>query len=128
MSLLVLFASGWWPFTITIVSLVGPFLFKQLRAARRQDGIDEEQPSRRAARPLLSMLLLTNAIYILYYLLLHPPTNVFSALRIPLTTPAPTIRALLLQHSDPPKDTLPQHLEILLSKLGSFEVRTLYMR
>jgi hypothetical protein len=128
MSLLVLFASGWWPFTITIVSLVGPFLFKQIRAARRQDSIDEDQPSRQPGRSLLSLFLLTNAIYILYYLLLHPPTNVFSALRIPFTTPAPTIRALLLQHSDPPKDTLPPHLEALFTKLGSFEVRTIYVR
>jgi hypothetical protein len=123
-----MFASGWWPFTITIVSLVGPFLFKQLRAARRENAADDDQPSTSSGRPILSLLLLSNAIYILYSLLLQPPPNLFSGLRIPLTTPAPTIRALLLQRTDPLSDMLPPSLELLITKLASFEVRTLYAR
>jgi hypothetical protein len=125
---LVMFASGWWPFTITIVSLVGPFLFKQLRAARREDAADDDQPSTSSGRPILSLLLLSNAIYILYSLLLQPPPNLFDGLRIPFTTPAPTIRALLLQRTDPLSDMLPPSLELLITKLASFEVRTLYAR
>jgi hypothetical protein len=125
----IMFASGWWPFTITIVSLVGPFLFKQLRAARREDAADDDQPSSTSSgRPILSLLLLSNAVYILYSLLLQPPPNLFSGLRIPFTTPAPTIRALLLQRTDPPSDMLSPSLELLITKLASFEVRTLYAR
>jgi hypothetical protein len=124
MSTLIMFASGWWPFTITIVSLVGPFLFKQLRAARREDAADDDQQATSSGRPIISLLLLSNAIYILYSLLLQPPPNLFSGLRIPFTTPAPTIRALLLQRTDPLSDTL----ELLITKLASFEVRTLYAR
>lgn len=123
-----MFASGWLPFTITIISLVGPFLFKQLRAARREESADDDQPAKRSGRPILSLLLIANAIYILYTLLLHPPFNIFSVLRIPFTTPETTIRALLLQRTESRRDGLPPFLELLLTKLASFEVRTMYAR
>lgn len=126
--MLLSFASGWWPFTVTIVSLAGPFLFKQLRAARREEAADDDEPRKRSGRPLISLLLLLNSIYILYHLLLEPPPNLFTSLRIPFTTPAPTIRALLLQRTDPPTDFLPPQMELLLTKLASFEVRTMYSR
>ena len=126
--MLLSFASGWWPFTITIVSLAGPFLFKQLRAARREEAADDDEPRQRSGRPLISLLLLLNSIYILYRLLLEPPPNLFASLRIPFTTPAPTIRALLLQRADPPADFLSPQMELLLTKLASFEVRTMYSR
>lgn len=122
-------ASGWWPFTITIISLVGPFLFQQIRKARREDAADEDQPSKSGfGRPIISLLLLSNTTYILYSILITPPPNLFTGLRIPFTTPAPTIRALLLQHTNPPSDMLPNELELLITKLASFEVRTLYAR
>jgi hypothetical protein len=134
MSLLFLVTSGWWPFAITLVSLVGPFLFRQLRAARREEAADEDeaagstQSTRRIIRRIISILVLANAIYILYSLLLRPPPNTFSDLRIPFTTPAPTIRALLLQRTEPHTDHLPVDVETLLAKFESFEVRTMYAR
>ncbi|KAG8830126.1 hypothetical protein FRC17_005378 [Serendipita sp. 399] len=128
MSMLIMFASGWWPFTITIISLLGPFVFKQLRAARREDAADDDVPRNRSARVLISSLLVLNAIYISYCLLLRPPPNIFSSLRIPFTTPAQTIRALLLQRSEPRADALPPNWELMLTKLASFEVRTMYSR
>lgn len=129
-----LLASGWWPFAITLVSLVGPFLFRQLRAARREEAADDDeaagstQSKRRIMRRVISIFVLSNAIYIIYSLLLHPSPNIFSALRIPFTTPAQTIRALLVQRTEPHADILPERMELLLAKLESFEVRTMYAR
>jgi len=134
MSLLFLVTSGWWPFAITFVSLVGPFLFRQLRAARRQEGVDDDEAAgstqwmRRYLRRVISVLVLSNTIYILYSLLLQPPPNVFSDLHIPFTTPAQTIRALLLQRTQPHSDVLPKDTELLITKLESFEVKTMYAR
>jgi hypothetical protein len=134
MSLLFLVTSGWWPFAITLVSLVGPFLFRQLRAARREEAADDDegtgstQTVRRAMRRVVSVLVLANAIYIIYSLLLRPSPNVFSDLRIPFTTPAQTIRALMLQRTEPHIDHLPVDMETLLAKFESFEVRTMYAR
>lgn len=121
-------SAGWYPFVITMASLAGPFIFQQIRAARREESANDDQPSKQSGRPLLSFLLLVNAIYILYSLLLQPPPNIFSSLRIPFTTPAPTIRALLLQRTGPMVQALPPEMELLLTKLASFEVRTLYAR
>jgi hypothetical protein len=134
MSLLFLVTSGWWPFAITLVSLVGPFLFRQLRAARREEAADDDEATgsthtiRRAMRRVISVLVLANAIYIIYSLLLRPSPNVFSDLRIPFTTPAQTIRALMLQRTEPHVDHLPMDMETLLAKFESFEVRTMYAR
>ncbi|EIN09010.1 hypothetical protein PUNSTDRAFT_44485 [Punctularia strigosozonata HHB-11173 SS5] len=80
-------------------------------------------------RTPLSLLILIHSLYVLYILLVTPPPNLFSLLHIPLTTPSDKIRALLLAHARlPPDAPLPPSLEDLLTRLSSFDVRTIYIR
>ncbi|KAF9030087.1 hypothetical protein BDZ89DRAFT_949992 [Hymenopellis radicata] len=67
-----------------------------------------------------------HSIVLLHNLIIHPPPNVFTRLHLPLSTPTDVIRALLLKHS--PEPNLPAHLEQLLSRMNSFDTRTLYVR
>jgi hypothetical protein len=85
-----------------------------------------------ASAPLrtpLSILVLLHTIYILYTILVTPPPNLFSRLRIPLITPSDKIRTLLLARAGLPADALlPTSLEDLLTRLAAFDVRTTYIR
>lgn len=67
-------------------------------------------------------------LYTAYSFFVHPPKNIFNALRVPFTIPAPMLRAILVQHTQPPRETLPLPLENLLTRMASFEVRTFYVR
>ncbi|KAK7035463.1 hypothetical protein VNI00_011756 [Paramarasmius palmivorus] len=74
----------------------------------------------------ISVLVLAHTLFILYRIIILPPPNIFTRLRLPLGIPADSIRSLLLQVSD---DTeLPRPIENVLKRLGSFEMRTLYIR
>ncbi|THU96232.1 hypothetical protein K435DRAFT_664817 [Dendrothele bispora CBS 962.96] len=77
-------------------------------------------------RKILSSLVLLHSLFILYNIIVLQPPNLFTRLGLPLGTPTDSIRSILLMNSDEP--TLPKHIEQLLTRLGSFELRTLYVR
>ncbi|GJE86477.1 hypothetical protein PsYK624_025570 [Phanerochaete sordida] len=78
---------------------------------------------------LLTVLLHLHTFYILYCLIVHWPPNLFSALKLPLTTPTERIRSILLERAGlTVGDGLPRPLEELLAKLGNAEIRTAYVR
>lgn len=79
-------------------------------------------------RPTLSALVLVHTLFILYELLLNPPTNLFTALDLPLPYPTDSIRSLLLMLSDDPASGLPGGIERVLTRLGSAGMRLLYVR
>ena len=89
---------------------------------------------RRQTQPLalhhaLSLVVLLHSLFILYLIIVRWPPNIFQRLKIPLTTPSETIRAVLLQRAGlPPNASLPRPLETLLTRLASFDARTLYVR
>ncbi|KAI0777343.1 hypothetical protein BD413DRAFT_609721 [Trametes elegans] len=87
------------------------------------------QPALLTLRTALTLLVVLNSLYVLYTLLVRWPPNIFQRLKIPLTTPSDTIRAVLLQRAGlPPDAVLPKPLDALLTRLGSFDMRTLYVR
>ncbi|KAJ3747949.1 hypothetical protein DFH05DRAFT_1458193 [Lentinula detonsa] len=79
-------------------------------------------------RPTFSVLVLCHTLFILYELLLDPPTNLFTALDVPLSYPADSIRSLLLMFSDDPASGLPSGIERVLTRLESATMRLLYVR
>ena len=74
----------------------------------------------------LAILVLFHSAYILYIIFFDAPSNVFTALNVPLTTPSSVLRAKLAAHY--PEDSLPQHAEALLTRLQSIDVRGYYVR
>lgn len=73
-----------------------------------------------------SLFLLAHTLYILYHILVAKPENIFETLKLPVNTPPDTIRALLIQKSE--TGNIASHLELLLKRLGSFDMRLLYVR
>ena len=77
----------------------------------------------------LSAVAVLHSLWILYTILVRWPPNIFQRLKLPLTTPSETIRAILLQRAGLPQDAaLPRPLDSLLTRLSSFDMRTLYVR
>jgi hypothetical protein len=79
-----------------------------------------------STRSLLNIFLLLHSLYFVYQLIVLPPLNIYTRLKIPLNTPADAIRSILIQQSD--TGDLPKPLETLLKHLGSFDVKTYYVR
>jgi len=73
-----------------------------------------------------SIFLLAHTIYILYLILIAKPENIFHALDLPINTPPDSIKALLVQRSE--FGDVPKNLGLLLERLGSFDMRLLYVR
>lgn len=73
-----------------------------------------------------SLFLLAHTLFILYYVLVAKPDNLFEVFKLPVNTSPESIRALLIQHSE--TGIIPGHFEALLKKLGSFDMRVLYVR
>ena len=79
-----------------------------------------------STRSLLNILVLLHSLYFLYQIIVLPPVNIFTRLKLPVNTPADAIRSILLQQSD--TVDLPAPLETLLKHLKSFDVKTYYIR
>ncbi|CAK5272780.1 unnamed protein product [Mycena citricolor] len=75
---------------------------------------------------LTNIFVLLHSLYYIYQLIVCPPTNIFKSLRLPLATPVDVMRSILLRQSD--TGELPAQLETLLKHLGSFDVKTFYVR
>ncbi|KAH9943561.1 hypothetical protein B0H21DRAFT_892786 [Amylocystis lapponica] len=87
------------------------------------------QPPDAPYRTQLSLLLVAHTLYIIYSLLFFWPPNIFQRLRLPLNAPTEKVRSLLLERAGLGADaTLPKPLETLLTRLSSFDMRTLYVR
>ncbi|KAH9930510.1 uncharacterized protein BXZ73DRAFT_47739 [Epithele typhae] len=80
-------------------------------------------------RDALALFVLLHSLFVLYVLVVRWPPNVFQRLKIPLNAHSDHIRALLLHRAGLARDAaLPQPLESLLTRLESFDMRTLYVR
>lgn len=85
--------------------------------------------SRSPLRNALTALVLLHTLYIVYVITVLYPSNIFTRLRIPITTPAERIRATLLRSAGlDAQATLPKPLEILLTRLSSFDIRLVFIR
>lgn len=134
--MVVIFGPNLDPVILTIGLAALPAIIPRVRAiiaARRQPqnseadnpNIQDEAPS--TTMRALAALVVVHSLYILFTLFFDAPSNIFKSLKIPLTTPVPTIRQTLLSFS-PSQSVLPPALEILLSRLQSFDARVLYVR
>ncbi|KZV79857.1 hypothetical protein EXIGLDRAFT_631221 [Exidia glandulosa HHB12029] len=120
-------------FLLTVAVFVGPWALTEIRKLRYQSRIAPETPqattlATRRRRWLAIALVFAHSVFILWKFWVHPPLNIFTALRVPITTPSSALRTMLLRRSDPPTETLPVPLEELLVRLSSFDVRQLYIR
>ncbi|KAK7059738.1 hypothetical protein R3P38DRAFT_2837552 [Favolaschia claudopus] len=79
-----------------------------------------------STRSLLNIFLLLHSLYQLYQIIVLPPVNIYTSLKIPVNTPVDAIRSILIKQSD--TGELPSPLETLLKHLGSFDVKTYYVR
>jgi hypothetical protein len=84
----------------------------------------ENRQPRRYAKT--SLFLLAHTLYLLYSIIVSKPENIFETFRLPVNTPADTFRALLIQKSE--NGSIASHLELLLKRLSSFDMRLLYVR
>jgi len=65
----------------------------------------------------------------IYVLSFKTPPNLFTRLHIPLSMPSQKIRATLLARMDTSDDdALPEHIEELLTRLNTFDLRTSFVR
>lgn len=75
------------------------------------------------------VLLLLHTLYILYFLFLCRPPNIFWSLHVPLNAAPEYVRTAIRRHVRLDSDTpLPRVLETLLSRISSLEMRMLYVR
>jgi hypothetical protein len=90
-------------------------------------------PTESSYRTVLSAFVVIHTLFILRIALVSAPLNIFTRLNVPLNTPTQAIRAALLRNAYPGQDPmsnslLSEPLETLLKKLGSVEMRKLYVR
>ena len=79
--------------------------------------------------PLITGILAIHTLYMIYILSFRKPPNVFERLHIPLSTSSQKIRATLLARAGMGEgDALPEHIEELLMKLNTFDLRTYFVR
>lgn len=81
-------------------------------------------PKSNSTRSFVHVFLLLHTLFILYSIIFSPPTNIFTQLRIPLATPIEALRRHFLQDIE----DVPKSLDRFLTRMGSFETRTLYVR
>ncbi|KAL0573301.1 hypothetical protein V5O48_008664 [Marasmius crinis-equi] len=82
--------------------------------------------SKSILRTVTSNLLLLHTLLILHKLVLLSPPNLFTRLHLSLSTPTDAIRSLLLVASA--DGSLPPRIDRLLKRLGSAEMRILYVK
>ncbi|KAJ6491255.1 hypothetical protein C8R47DRAFT_1045038 [Mycena vitilis] len=105
-------------FTTTAAALIGPWYYFSIHKAPGR--------SLTSTRSLLNIFILLHTLYSAYQLIVLRPTNIFALLKIPLNTPVDAIRSILIQRSD--TGDIPAPMDMLLKRLGSFDVKTYYVR
>lgn len=115
-------------FTVLVLGL--PSILSYGRALysliMRKRGALEPYPNPTPFTKVLSFVVFAHSIYVLYEFFFASPSNIFTALRLPITTPTFIIRDKLASHL--PTQQLPTALEGLLTKLQNVDVRTYYVR
>jgi hypothetical protein len=110
---------AWDTYLTTSLALGATWLYFTLKSPQNPQGSSTDLK--------ISVFLLTHTIYILYHILVAKPENVFRAFDLPINTPPDTIKARLLNQSSE-FGSIPDHLELLFKRLGSFDMRLLYVR
>lgn len=114
----------------TVLLMVLPSLINRARS------IYQGSPNKQPAAPVppaqtfllrgLSYLVYAHSSYILYTVFFDAPSNIFTALDLPLTTSPLAMRLKLSSFA--PDDELPPKTEALLARLQSIDVRGYYVR
>lgn len=87
---------------------------------------DARQPK---YRPLVTGILVIHTLYMIYTLSFKTPPNLFTRLHLPLSMPSQKIRAVLLARmGSTDDDALPEHIEELLARLNTYDLRTYFVR
>ncbi|KAF5351152.1 hypothetical protein D9756_008322 [Leucocoprinus leucothites] len=113
-----LLSPAWDTYLATSLAVGAPWLYFTFKG--------QQGPQQAQSDLSTSILLLAHTIYILYLILVAKPENVFNTFNLPINTSPDSIKALLLQSSE--FGNIPGHLELLLKRLGSFDMRLLYVR
>ncbi|KAI0088903.1 hypothetical protein BDY19DRAFT_855738, partial [Irpex rosettiformis] len=80
-------------------------------------------------RDALTIFVTLHTLYIIYVITLQAPPNLFRTLNLPLNAHPDKIRSTILQKAGLPSNaTLPKHMENLLTRLSSFDGRSVYVR
>ncbi|EKM76498.1 hypothetical protein AGABI1DRAFT_78621 [Agaricus bisporus var. burnettii JB137-S8] len=110
------------------VSLWGPYLAaaSTIGATWLYFTFKEPENGQRRRYPKTSLFLLAHTLYLLYYILVSKPENMFETFKLPVNTAEDVLRALLIQNSE--TGSVDSRLELLLKRLGSFDMRLLYVR
>ncbi|KAF7323630.1 hypothetical protein MKEN_00583700 [Mycena kentingensis (nom. inval.)] len=105
-------------FIATAAAVVGPWFYLSIHRV----------PGRplTSTRTVLNVVVLLHLLYILYQIIVLPPDNIFTRLKQPLSTPPDVLRSILLSKSD--TGELPAPLDTLLRHLGSYDMKTFYVR
>ncbi|KAG8959400.1 hypothetical protein FRC03_008025 [Tulasnella sp. 419] len=86
-------------------------------------------PPNQELTPLLKCILVCLSLHTLFIIsdiVFNPPTNIFTALKVPVTLSVSLLREKIMRASD--STDLPPHLEFLLKRLQSFDARSYYIR
>ncbi|KAG8918062.1 hypothetical protein FRC01_002061, partial [Tulasnella sp. 417] len=138
----------------TALVILGPILFQNFlkwNAARQQPQPDQSmkehpsnpsspssphnaqsQASGEGSRPSGTKLrfifwgLVLHELVVAFEVLFNPPTNIFTALKVPVTALSSQLTYLLMEQSG--TEFLPPHLTNLFNRLQSFDTRTYYIR
>ena len=86
-----------------------------------------QKSSKTRTEQLISTAVLAHTLYLLYYLLVSPPQNVFKALQLPLSASPESLRSGLGERFGG-EQYLPEQLNVLLKRLGLMDLRSLYVR
>lgn len=112
-------------FIYTFLAISAPSVALWLRS-RKPPTIPIPRPPLRTP---LTVLVVLHTLYTLYTLIYHQPPNIFTSLDIPISTPTAHIRTVFLEHAaHDPTMTLSPSLDALITRLNSFDVRTVFIR
>jgi hypothetical protein len=79
--------------------------------------------------PLITGLLAIHTLYMIHTISFKTPPNLFTELHLPLSMPSHKIRATLLARTGiSGDDVLPEHIEDLLTRLNTYDLRTYFVR
>ena len=79
-------------------------------------------------RSFITGILAVHTLYMIYILSSNGPPNVFMQHHLPLSMPSQNIRAVILARMGMKEGTLPEHIEELLMKLNTLDLRTHFVR
>lgn len=80
-------------------------------------------------RLFTTVILAVHTIYMAYILSFDTPSNLFAQLHLPLSMSPQRVRAILLARGETGGvDALPEHIEELLTRLSTFDLKVYFVR